>query len=89
MAKPTREEMVAREWERLKGLSRLELFDELYGGSSRELALDLMEHYEEELDTGGIVPCADCGVDCYPENTDDKDAEWYCPECQEKSDDDR
>lgn len=88
MAKPTREEMLARERTRLNGLSRLELFDELYGDSSKNLRDDLLEAYEEELDDGAIVPCAGCGQDCIPETRVNNSSEdWFCQNCGDKEED--
>lgn len=84
MARPTREEMLTRERMRLNGMTRLQLFDELYGDSSLELREQLYETYEEEIDEGTIVACAKCGQDCSPEEGAEKDEELTCEDCLEQ-----
>jgi uracil-DNA glycosylase len=62
----------------------MELFDELYGDSSRELREQLYEHYQEEVELGNIVACVQCGQDCRPEEGAEKDEDLTCETCLEQ-----
>lgn len=82
MAKFTRDAMIANERLRLCGRSTLQLMMDYCDMSRSELIEELMEHYEEDVNAGNIVPCADCGQDCSPdEESEDPEAEWYCEKC--------
>lgn len=82
VAVPNLTERMVRERNRLRKMSHLELFDELYGDSSNDIIDELMEQFEESVEANDIVPCSKCGQECFPEDSSDEDdAEWLCEKC--------